>query len=101
MVYSTIRTITSDNTQISRRSISLDVPVALKTNVNNVKAIQVNTSSFRETKALPIATTDGNDINLRYIGVNDTSFMRILSLYDPQSGGTGIFFDSDTSVKIN
>jgi hypothetical protein len=99
MVYSTIRTITSEESQIPRRSISIDMPVALKTKLNNIKTIQVNTSSLPETKALPIATTDGNNINLRYIGVNDTNFMRILSLYDPQSGGTGIFFDLETSVK--
>ena len=98
-VYPTIRTITSDETQFSRRSVSIDMPVALKTKLNNVKTIQVNTSSLPETKALPIATTDGNNINLRYIGVNDTNFMRILSLYDPQSGGTGIFFDLETSVQ--
>ena len=64
-VYPTIRTITSDETQFSRRSVSIDMPVAFKTKLNNIKAIQVNTSSLPETKALPIATTDGNNINLR------------------------------------
>ena len=39
-VYSTIRTITSDDTQLSRRSIRIDMPVALKTKINLIKGIQ-------------------------------------------------------------
>ena len=98
-VYSAIRKITSDDSHFFRRSISIDMPVALKTKLINIKTIHVNTSSLSETKALPIATTDGNNIDLRYIGVNDTNFTRMRSLYDPPSGGAGIFFDLETSVK--
>jgi hypothetical protein len=45
-VYSAIRTITSDDTQFSRRSISIDMPVALKTKLNNIQTIQVILSSL-------------------------------------------------------
>ena len=81
------------------KSIGIDLKDTVKTKINNIQTLQINTSSLPETKALPIATATGNTINLRYIGVNDTNVMKILSLYDPLSGGTGIFFDLETSVK--
>ena len=81
------------------RSIGIDINNTIKTKLNNMKTIQISTSSLPETRALPIATADGNTISLRHIGVNHTSVMRTLSLYDPMAGGTGIFFDLETSVE--
>ena len=75
------------------RSIGIDLNSTMKTKINNMKTTQISTASLPETKALHIATADGNTINLRYSRVNDTSVMRTLSLYDPMTRGTGIFFD--------
>jgi hypothetical protein len=70
-VYSTIRTITSDDTQISRRSISIDMPVALKTKLNNVNTQNNIHLLLQFHVMLNLLKYEGNDVIIKNLRSSD------------------------------
>ena len=75
LVSSTIRTITSDDTQISRRSVSIDMPEALKTKLNSIPRIILSSSAVpRDVKLIEV---EGNAVIIKNLRSGDPNLIDV------------------------
>ena len=98
-VYSAIRTVTSDDTQFSRRSISIDMPVALKTKINSIPRIILSSSAVpRDVKLIEV---EGNDVIIKNLRSGDPNFIDVQLKSEPSFiNSLGVSIDLNSSLKL-
>ena len=94
-----MRTITSDDTQISRRSISIDMPEALKTKLNSIPRIILSSSAVpRDVKLIEV---EGHDVVIKNLRSGDPNFIDVqLKSEPPFISSLGVSIDLNSSLKL-